>query len=92
MTKIFFDNNATTKMHQEVLEAVVSAYQKPLNASSIHSFGREATKFCNIARDKIVELLNAKNYPSLKSRAENEHLKIWRMTRGLVNAEYLTCR
>ena len=60
--RIFFDNNATTKIADEVLQAMIKAYAEPLNPSSIHYFGRTATRLSNQAREHIKKLLGAANY------------------------------
>lgn len=56
---IYLDNNATTQMAPEVLDAVTKA--EPVvfgNASSMHSFGREAGKLVEDSRRNIAELLD----------------------------------
>ena len=56
---IYLDNNATTQMAPEVLKAISEA--EPVvygNASSMHSFGREASKLVEDARSNIAELLD----------------------------------
>ena len=60
--RIFFDNNATTKISDEVLQVMLMAYSEPLNPSSIHYFGRTATRISNQAREHIKKLLGAANY------------------------------
>ena len=60
--RIFFDNNATTKIADEVLQSMIKAYGEPLNPSSIHYFGRTATRISNQAREHIKKLLGAENY------------------------------
>jgi len=60
--RIFFDNNATTKIADEVLQVMIKSYAEPLNSSSIHYFGRTATRISNQAREHIKKLLNAANY------------------------------
>ena len=57
--RIFFDNNATTKIADEVLQSMIKAYGEPLNPSSIHYFGRTATRISNQAREHIKKLLGA---------------------------------
>ena len=55
---IYLDNNATTQMAPEVLQAISEA--EPVvfgNASSMHSFGREANKLVEDARSNIAALL-----------------------------------
>ena len=60
--RIFFDNNATTKIADEVLQAMIRIYQEPLNSSSIHYFGRTANRVVNQSRLHIKNLLGARNY------------------------------
>ena len=60
MKKVYLDNNATTRMREEVLEAMLP-YQKDLygNASSVHEFGRTARRAIDDARVKVADLLGA---------------------------------
>ncbi len=56
---IYLDNNATTQMAPEVIDAISKA--EPLvygNASSMHTFGREAQKLVEEARVSIAEVLD----------------------------------
>jgi len=58
--KIYLDHNATTPVHPEVLEAMLPFYKEGFgNASSIHSFGREAKVALEESREKVAKLLNA---------------------------------
>ncbi len=61
MIKIYFDNAATTKIDDKVVEiinqAMINNYGNP---SSIHSFGSQARKLVEEAREKVAILLNAK--------------------------------
>ena len=60
MRRVYLDNNATTRMREEVLEAMLPYYKDIYgNASSIHSFGRPARKAVDEARIKVAELLGA---------------------------------
>jgi cysteine desulfurase len=60
MKKVYFDNNATTKVHPEVLEEVLPFYKEMYgNASSVHSFGRDARKHLEKAREKVAKLVHA---------------------------------
>ena len=60
MRKVYLDNNATTRMREEVLEAMLPYYKDIYgNASSIHQFGRLARKGIDEARAKVAELLGA---------------------------------
>ena len=60
MRKVYLDNNATTRMRGEVLEAMLP-YCKDIygNASSIHQFGRPARKAIDGARADVADLLGA---------------------------------
>lgn len=60
MNKVYLDHNATTPVHPKVVEAMLPYYRKYYgNASSIHSFGRDAKKAMENARDKIADLIGA---------------------------------
>ena len=60
MRKVYLDNNATTRMREEVLDAMLP-YCKDIygNASSIHQFGRPARKAIDEARADVADLLGA---------------------------------
>lgn len=60
MKQVYLDNNATTRMREEVLEEMMP-YLKDLygNASSVHQFGRIARKAIDEARVKVAALLGA---------------------------------
>jgi cysteine desulfurase len=60
--QIFFDNNATTKIDDNVLKAMIESYERPLNPSSTHHFGRFANKVVNQSRLHIQNFFNAQNY------------------------------
>jgi len=60
MKKIYLDNNATTPLDPEVLEAMLPGLQENYgNPSSIHSFGRSARVKLDEAREKVAYLINA---------------------------------
>jgi cysteine desulfurase len=60
MRKIYLDNNATTRVAPEVLEAMLPCYQDVYgNASSIHVFGQEAKGLLDNARLQVARLLGA---------------------------------
>ena len=62
MRKVYLDNNATTRMRPEVLEAMLPYFKDIYgNASSIHAFGRVARTAIDQARAKVANLLGAAN-------------------------------
>lgn len=59
MSKIYFDHAATTPVDKQVLETMLPYFNDKFgNASSIHSFGQEATKAVEEARQKVADFLN----------------------------------
>lgn len=57
---IYFDNNATTMVAPEVLEAMLPFFKDMYgNASSMHTFGGQVGKYIATAREQIAELLGA---------------------------------
>jgi cysteine desulfurase len=59
LSNIYFDYNATTPLRDGVWQAMSEVAVSPLNASSIHSNGREAKKILNDARNKIAKAFGA---------------------------------
>lgn len=59
---IFFDHNATTKISPLALEKMREVLAYPLNSSSVHAYGRLASKYGDEGRAAIKKLLNAHNY------------------------------
>jgi cysteine desulfurase len=57
---IYLDNNASTKMDQEVREAVERALDLFGNPSSVHGEGRRARRAVEEARDEVARLLGAR--------------------------------
>ena len=61
MERIYLDNAATTRVRPEVAEAVLPAMRETYgNASSVHSFGREAKKAMEKARAQVAAAIGAK--------------------------------
>ncbi len=61
MKLIFMDNASTTKVDKEVVDAMLPFFSKTFgNPSSLHVFGREALEGLNQSREKVANLLNAK--------------------------------
>lgn len=60
MKRIYFDHSATTPVDAEVAAVMVEYMTDKFgNASSIHSFGREARKAVDEAREKVAALIGA---------------------------------
>ncbi len=60
MRRIYFDHNATTPVRPEVLEAMLPYFGERFgNASSVHTFGREARRALEDAREKVAKAINA---------------------------------
>ncbi|EFK96042.1 aminotransferase, class V [sediment metagenome] len=60
MKNIYLDHAATTPVAKEVLEEMMPYFsEKYGNASSLHSFGQEAKKGLEAAREKVAKLINA---------------------------------
>ena len=53
---IFFDHNSTTPLLKAVKEAMIEMMDRPLNASSVHSYGRAAKLILENSRKKIINL------------------------------------
>ena len=60
MRRVYMDNNATTPVHPEVLEAMMPFFRDQFgNASSLHWAGREVKKYLDEAREQVAGLMNA---------------------------------
>lgn len=60
MKKFFLDNASTTRVDDQVVKAMLPYYSDIYgNASSIHSFGRQAASALDTGRHQVAELLNA---------------------------------
>ncbi len=60
MKPIYMDNNATTQVAPEVLEAMLPFFKNQYgNPSSIHSFGGNVKKHVDQAREQVAALINA---------------------------------
>ena len=60
MKRIYFDNNATTRVAPEVLEAMLPYYGETFgNPSSVHRFGQEAKAAVDQARHQVAKLIGA---------------------------------
>ncbi len=62
MDRIYFDNAATTSIGAEALNEMMSVLTNVQgNSSSIHSYGREASRILDNSRDIIAKSLNVKS-------------------------------
>ncbi len=59
---IYMDNNATSLIDPQVLAAMNDIAKMPLNASSLHAYGRKARALVEQARDGVAKLVNAKKH------------------------------
>ncbi|MBV8268827.1 MAG: cysteine desulfurase NifS [Planctomycetaceae bacterium] len=60
MADIYLDNNATTKVDPQVVEAMLPFFTEQFgNPSSMHSFGDRVGKALKVARNQVQELLGA---------------------------------
>jgi cysteine desulfurase len=60
MKRIYMDHSATTPLAPEVLQAMLPYFSEKFgNASSLHSFGREAKEALEESREKVAGLLEA---------------------------------
>ena len=60
MQRIYLDNNATTRVAPEVLEAMLPYYGEVFgNPSSVHGYGQEAKEALDLAREQVADLLNS---------------------------------
>jgi cysteine desulfurase len=58
--RIYFDNNATTRLDPRVLGAMMPYLENRFgNASSIHWFGQEARRGMDLARQRVADLVGA---------------------------------
>jgi cysteine desulfurase len=59
MKLVYLDNNATTQMAPEVIDAITDSYRLFGNASSMHNFGREASLQVEDARRSVAHMIGA---------------------------------
>jgi cysteine desulfurase len=57
--KVYLDYNATAPLRPEAKDAMLQALEAPHNASSVHSFGRDARQVIESAREKVAALVGA---------------------------------
>ncbi|MDD2772356.1 MAG: cysteine desulfurase NifS [Elusimicrobiales bacterium] len=60
MKEIYMDNNATSRVADEVVEAMLPFFSEQYgNASSMHEFGGQVQRHINKARESVAQLLGA---------------------------------
>lgn len=59
MPRVYFDNAATTPVSEVALQAFIKQSREVGNPSSLHTFGRNARKELEEAREKLAELIDA---------------------------------
>ena len=79
---IYLDNNATTAMHEDVIEAVHQANMLYGNASSMHMAGRQAALAIEQSRQALADLIDAESssivFTSGASEANNTVFNIFK--------------
>lgn len=81
MKRIYFDHNATTPVHADVKTAMLPYYEALFgNASSVHSYGREAREAIDNAREQVALLIGAKSsteivFTSGGTESDNQAIK-----------------
>ena len=74
---IYFDNNATTRMDAEVLEAMLPFFTKTYsNPASQHHFGSEARYFVEEARRSVLDILGGRDGHLVFTSGATEGLNI----------------
>ena len=88
MKLIYLDNNATTRMREEVLEAMLPYYKETYgNASSVHEFGRTARRAVDEARAKVADFLGAASKEEVIFTSGGTDCRFWRQ-RGVPAVAY----
>lgn len=86
--RVYLDNNATTKMDNEVFEAMVPYLTEYYgNASSLHLFGKETNKAMDESRETIAKYLGAEPNEIIftASGSESDNLAIRGIARAYKN-------
>ena len=82
MKFVYLDNNATTPIHEDVIDSMNEALAFYGNASSMHAFGRDAAFKIEEARLAVADLIGAPSgsivFTSGASEANNTVFNIFR--------------
>jgi cysteine desulfurase len=92
-SRIYLDNNATTAMLQDVVDAVQFSWQNAYgNPGSRHSFGRDARRILEDGRENIAEILGADPSELIftSGGTESVHLAVHGLTFGRTGTIALT--
>jgi cysteine desulfurase len=66
MRRVYLDNNATTRMREEVIDVMLPYYKDIYgNASSVHGFGRAARMAVDDARVEVAKLIGAASHEEI---------------------------
>lgn len=83
--RVYLDNAATTPIAKEVLEAMMPYFSEKFgNASSIHSWGKEAKEALEKSREKIAKKINAEPHEIIFTSGGTEANNL--ATKGIVLA------
>ncbi|MBU1158785.1 MAG: cysteine desulfurase NifS [Candidatus Thermoplasmatota archaeon] len=93
--RVYFDHSATSQVLPEVLEAMLPFFRERFgNASSIHSYGREAKASMELARKHVAALINADPrdivFTSGGTESDNLALKGVAMYKGRTEGHIIT--
>lgn len=87
---VYLDHNATTPIRPDVAALVQDLTARPLNASAVHTYGREGRKYVEAARAQVAHLVGAEPnqviFNSGATEANNTVLKHFANERVLISA------
>lgn len=88
MERIYLDHAATTPMDQRIVDKMMPYFTEIFgNPSSIHSYGREARKWLDEAREVIAGELHCKRRRSSSQAGEQRQttwpLQVWQWQGGM---------
>jgi cysteine desulfurase len=90
---IYLDNAASTPVSDEVLQEMLPYFKENYgNPSSIHRFGRMATKAIESARKRIAELINAQPNEILFTSGGTESNNTAHAPKQNKTAHHIVCR
>ena len=87
--KVYFDNAATTKVRDEVIDEISSVLKNCFgNPSSTHSFGRSAKSYIETSRKSIAKILNNSKFSNQYYFSSFDLNSLIMMKEILPNANY----